>query len=129
MEQGRSLEKSKSNEAIAILSPKHINNVCQVAQPGGVEVRKVETTDIHYTKTGRSSVDQQHSVPLNTTSSRNSVHQQNSTFGNDQFINQMLQNNNSGDQLPELGLVDDLGMDTTDIKESIFYEILFKLNT
>ena len=40
-------------------------------------------------------------------------------FGNDQFINQMLQNNNSGDQLPELGLVDDLGMDTTDIKESM----------
>ena len=48
-------------------------------------------------------------------------------FGNDQFINQMLQNNNSGDQLPELGLVDDLGMDTTDIKESIFYEILFNV--
>ena len=43
-------------------------------------------------------------------------------FGNDQFINQMLQNNNSGDQLPELGLVDDLGMDTTDIKESMIYE-------
>lgn len=40
-------------------------------------------------------------------------------FGNDQFINQMLQNNNSSDQLPELGLVDDLGMDTTDIKPSI----------
>ena len=39
----------------------------------------------------------------------------------------MLQNNNSGDQLPELGLVDDLGMDTTDIKESIFYEILFNV--
>ena len=87
MEQGRSLEKSKSNEAIAILSPKHINNVCQVTQPGGVEVRKVETTDIHYSKTGRSSVDQQHAVPLHTTSSRNSVHQQNSTFVNDQFIN------------------------------------------
>ena len=43
-------------------------------------------------------------------------------FGNDQFINQMLQNNNSGDQLPELGLVDDLGMDTTDIKESMIYD-------
>ena len=43
-------------------------------------------------------------------------------FGNDQFINQMLQSNSStggNDPLPELGLVDDLGMDTTDIKPNI----------
>ena len=43
-------------------------------------------------------------------------------FGNDQFINQMLQSNSStggAPELPELGLVDDLGMDTTDIKPSI----------
>ena len=42
-------------------------------------------------------------------------------FGNDQFINQMLQSNNSTatGELPELGLVEDLGMDTTDIKPNI----------
>ena len=89
MEQGRSLEKSKSNEALAILSPKHINNACHITQTGGVEVRKVETVDAHYSKTGRSSVDlHQHSVPLNTnTSSRNSLHQQNVSLVNDSLIN------------------------------------------
>ena len=43
-------------------------------------------------------------------------------FGNDQFINQMLQNNaasSTGDALPDLQGLDDLGMDTTDIKPSI----------
>ena len=49
-------------------------------------------------------------------------------FGNDQFINQMLQNNNSGDQLPELGLVDDLGMDTTDIKESMMTHLIWLIH-
>lgn len=41
-------------------------------------------------------------------------------FGNDQFINQMLQSNNNGSDLPVLdgGLGDDLGMDT-DMKPSI----------
>ena len=40
-------------------------------------------------------------------------------FGNDNFINQMLQSNNNGTDLPDItGLADDLGMDT-DMKPSI----------
>ena len=86
IEQGRSLEKSKSSETLAILSPKNINNACHVTQTGGVEVRKVESVDVHLTKTGRSSLDlHQHSAALNSASSRNSLQQQNSTPNNDTY--------------------------------------------
>lgn len=85
IEQGRSLEKSKSNEALAILSPKHINNPCHITHTGGVEVRKVETVDTHFSKTSRSSIDIQHSTSANAASSRNSLQHQNTTSTPDPF--------------------------------------------
>ena len=88
IEQGRSLEKSKSSETLSILSSKNINSACHVTQTGGVEVRKVEAVDVQLTKTARSSLDLlQHSASLNIAPTRNSLQQQNLTSNNDTYSN------------------------------------------
>ena len=69
IEQGRNLEKSKSTDAIGILSPRSINNVCHATpKTGAVEVRKVETIDNHYNKSNKQSHNIQQSSIINATS-------------------------------------------------------------
>ena len=86
MEQGRCLEKSKSSEALSVLSPRSINNVTQVITPScGVEVRKLETADSHINRSNRSPSNLQQSSSLNATSPRNNL--QNQISSNDAYTN------------------------------------------
>ena len=88
IEQGRSLEKSKSTEALSVLSPKSINNVCNITpQSSGVEVRKVETIDTHYSKLNHSPTRFHRSSASNATSPRNSFQHQSSVTYNEAYNN------------------------------------------
>lgn len=86
MEQGRCLEKSKSSEALSVLSPRSVNNVTHgIAPSGGVEVRKLETADSHFNRSNRSPSSIQQSSALNVTSPRNTLQHQSSS--NDAYTN------------------------------------------
>ena len=74
IEQGRNLEKSKSSETSAILSPRSRVNSSYIPAPSsGVEVRKVESIEAHNSKLDRSPSNLQRSSPLNNSSSRHSL--------------------------------------------------------
>ena len=87
IEQGRCLEKSKSNEALSVLSPRSINTVSHTTAPnGGVEVRKLENADSHFNRINRSPPSLQQSSALNVTSPRNASQHQ-SSASNDAYTN------------------------------------------